>query len=219
MECVHMRHSRRVKKGDKGFSPEPPSTKRQVTNRRNFNPGWTFPLAPLEKRLYNWSSTLTATNLNSSVTSGQSVGWTDRRTDGGGISKESVMVSASSVGRKRVIAPDTRSEVLVCRRSRSIWKNWGGWSAVISQRSRWFKGQSGRWHCLLKRNDRWLSAITPQKTLRLSSLRQRGVDCTRCAEIATTTMGSLPRQWGVTERPRARTLAYSSARLFAQPVN
>lgn len=75
--------------------------------------------------------------------------------------KESVMVSASSVGRLRVIAPENRSEVLVCRRSQSIRKSCGGWSAVISQRSRWFRGQGGRWLCLLKRNDRRLSAITP----------------------------------------------------------
>lgn len=87
-----------------------------------------------------------ATNSDSSVTGGQLVGWTDA----GGISKGSVMVSASSVGRKRVIAPDTRSEVLVCRSSRSIWKNWGGWSVVISQCSRWFRGQSGHWLCLLR---------------------------------------------------------------------
>lgn len=139
-----------------------------------------------------WLSTLTAGKfkfIGDRRASGQSVGRSDGRRRN---FKESVMVSASSVGRLRVIAPENRSEVLVCRRSRSIRKNWAGWSAVISQRGRWFRGQGGRWLRLLKRNDRRLSAITPQKIVRLSSLRQRGMDCTRREEIASTTMGSLP---------------------------
>lgn len=140
-----------------------------------------------------WLSTLTARNSNSSVTGGRAGSRPVGRSDGRRRNfKESVMVLASSVGRLRVIAPENRSEVLVCRRSRSIRKNWAGWSAVISQRGRWFRGQGGRWRRLLKRNDRRLSAITPQKIVRLSSLRQRGRDCTRREEIASTTMGSLP---------------------------